>query len=384
MSLIRAAKRLNLKTIVIDPNADAPGKDHADQFFIIKPDDYEGTRKVAVDYSADAIITSQMENPLILMARLAEDLGFLFPGTKQILNCRNKYLMKQVLMEHQIPCARGVVLSRFVHPTHKVLRDFKFPVVIKPLDAHSSRGVFIIDSPEEINKYEKIARSFSDNGELLLEEYITGKEYSVESLTFNYRTEVIQITEKFITPIPYTVELGHLQPADVSEGEKSMINQLVKKTVKAFELDNCATHAELKMTDSGPVIIEIAARLGGDYISSLLTLSSTGIDMDEALIRISLGEIPDLSAKENRFSYIKYLELKPGSEIRKIKNWQEIFQKEGLVHAGITIKEGQEVPEITDSSKRTGFVLVSGRSRAEVMNKADLYLNRLNEYIILN
>ena len=292
--------------------------------------------------------------------------------------------MKQVLLKHQIPCARGVVLTRNDPITSKFTGDFTYPFVIKPVDAHSSRGVFIVNSPGEIEEYENTVRSFSGNGELMLEEYITGREYSIESLTFRGRTEVIQITEKFITPEPYTVELGHLQPAPVSESEKISIHQTVKKTIKAFELDNCATHTEIKMTVSGPVIIEIAARLGGDFISSILTLTSTGIDMDDALIRISLGESPDLSAKVNRFSYIKYLELKPGSRIRRIKDWQEIFKEKGLIHAGIMINEGQIVPKISDSSKRSGFVLVSGQSREEVMKRADYNLIRLKEHIILN
>ena len=233
LTLIRAAKKLNLHTIVIDPDPDAPGRKLADRFFTIPPDNYEATRKVALEHSVDAIVTSQMENPLILMARLAEDLGYRFPGPAQILNCRNKYLMKQVMVKHRIPCARGTVLKDEESPARYETDGLSYPLVIKPLESHSSRGVFIVNSYEDFLKYKGITGSYSPKRDILLEECIPGKEYSVESLSFRGKTEIIQITEKFVTPAPYTVEIGHLQPALLSETLKNRIHELVRETTAA-------------------------------------------------------------------------------------------------------------------------------------------------------
>ena len=111
LTLIKAAKKLGVKSVVIDPKADAPGKNIADHFEVVGPSDYEHTRKIALKYKVDGIVTGQMENPLMLMARLAEDLGYIFPSREVIRHCRNKYMMKQAFIRHNIRCAKGLLLQ---------------------------------------------------------------------------------------------------------------------------------------------------------------------------------------------------------------------------------------------------------------------------------
>ena len=127
----------------------------------------------------------------------------------------------------------------------------------------------------------------------MLKNLLEGKEYSIESITFEGQTHIIQYTEKIITDYPYTVEMGHIQPAELDDKQKTEIDEIVKKAIEALELDNCAAHTELMMTRIGPKIIEIGARLGGDYISSYLTLHSTGVNMDAAVADIAMGNKPD-------------------------------------------------------------------------------------------
>ena len=384
LTLIKAAKNLDVKSIVIDPKADAPGKEIADHFEVVGASDYELTKKIALKYKVDGIVTGQMENPLMLMSRLAEELGYIFPSEEVVRNCRNKDLMRNVFLKNGIPCAKGILIKSEESLNPEKLKDFSFPVIIKPVDAWSSRGVYKVNDYYELEKFEKQTRSFSSDHSFLIEEFIDGKEYSVESLTCKGKTSVIQITEKILTPYPYTVEIGHIQPAELTAREKITVEETIKTTIRALGIANSATHTELKITKNGPVVIEIGARLGGDYIASYLTLASTGVNMDEGAINIALGHEPEIVQKVNGFSYIKYIELPQGKEVIKIDDWKHIRELPGVVYASVNLKKGQVIPYLTDSAKRSGFVIVKGNTREEIIHKADSFCKQLIKYLVLN
>lgn len=384
LTLIEAARSLGVESVVVDPDANAPGKRIADHFEVVGPRDYDLTRQVARKYNVDGIVTGQMENPLALMAQLAEENGYIFPSQDVILNCRNKFLMKQVFLKNGIPCAKGIKIEAGEALTPEKLKDFSCPIIIKPVDSFSSRGVYMINDFTEIAGFEEITRCFSSDNSIVVEEFIEGKEYSVESLTYKGHTSVIQITEKIITSYPYTVEMGHLQPADLSSEEKEAISSMVIKAINSLGIENSAAHTELKLTSAGPVIIEIGARLGGDFISSYLTLASTGISMDQGAINIALGLEPDSRHKTDAFSLIRYLELPAGVKVLKVNDWLSIRKLPHVVFASLNIKEGQLIPCITDSAKRPGFVIVKGNTREEVLFQSNEKVRLLESAIQTN
>jgi len=292
--------------------------------------------------------------------------------------------MKQAFLEHNIPCAKGVLLKKDEDFTMAKLEGLNFPIIIKPLDSYSSRGVFKIDSKNKIPDYIDLTRGFSSTGDILFEEFLEGKEYSIESITFNRDTQIVQHTEKFINTFPNTVEMGHLQPAGLSNRMRQKINIVVKKVIEAVGINNSASHCEIKLTPAGPKVIEIGARLGGDFISSYLTQNSCGINMDKAAIQVALGKKPDLKPTKDQYSYIKYIKLPPGNYVKKIYPWNEINKDDDLIISQILINEGQIVPKITHSGERPGFVIVKGESRADVIKKGVHYEKILHDKIVLN
>ncbi|HRI46795.1 MAG TPA: ATP-grasp domain-containing protein [Ignavibacteriaceae bacterium] len=382
LTLINASKERGYFTVVIDPGENAPGKFHADAFEIISPKDYEATCKVIEKYNVKGIATAQMENPLLLMAQVAEKYSFIFPSVEQIKRARNKFLMKQAFITNYVPCAKGKLFTKEQNIPEKDLEDYEFPLIIKPADAFSSRGVLKVNSFNEIKQNENFSRSFSSDNSTLVEEFLEGKEYSIESLTYSGKTHVIQYTEKIITNYPYTVEMGHIQPAELSEKQKAGINKIVEKAIKSLELDNCATHTELKLTESGPKIIEIGARLGGDYISSYLTLHSTGINMDAAVVDIAMGNKPKLKKKLNRYSGIFYFHLGEGKKVVRIEDWKEILNCKNVVHANLLIKSGEIIPALTDSAKRSGYVILESETKESLLNSSHELKKSISSKII--
>ncbi len=379
-SLIKTAERIGVQTIVIDPNADVPGKNFASYFHVVKAHDLPGTIEIANKYKVDGIITSQMENPLLLMAEVAEHFNFAFPHKEVIEKCRNKFLMKLSWQKANIPCARGIVMpvhSKFILMQYEHLH---FPLMLKPLDAFSSRGVFKVNNVEELEYNLEGARKFSSTQEIIIEEFIEGPEFSVESITYQGQTTLFQITEKEITPYPHTVEMAHIQPANITLEEKQSIIEIVKKSIHALGLNNSASHAELKLTKDGPKMIEIGARLGGYFISSYLTNISTGLSLEEAAIKTALRIEPQTNPLQSHGSAIRYLNLPYGKTIKSIGNWKNIIQGD-VVYANIYPQSGDVISSITDSSKRQGFVIVKGVDYHDAKAKSWKYHDELAKFI---
>ena len=383
VSLISTAKKIGYRTIVIDPNENAVGKKIADVFEVVAPKDKKRTLEIAKQFTVKGIVTCQMENPLLLMAEIAEEMNFIFPSIEQIKKSRNKFLMKQAFLENNVPCANGILFKKNDEITFSDLEEFVFPLIIKPIDAFSSRGVFRVNSFDEIKKYENITRSFSSSNEIIIEEFIDGQEFSVESVTFNEETHVIQITEKIVTAFPNTVELGHIQPANVADSQKKDITDIICKAIAALGLNNCASHSEIKLSQDGPKIIEVGARLGGDFITSHLVPLSTGISIEAANIEIAMGCIPEIEPEYEHGAAIIYLNLPVGKIVKSIGQWNELLNEPLINKISLSIKYGDVIQEITDSSKRPGYLIVSCKNKFDARKEANKYSNILKSYIEL-
>ena len=227
------------------------------------------------------------------------------------------------------------------------------------------------------------SRAFSSGGDVLLEEFLEGKEYSVEAITFRGETSIIQFTDKFITPYPNTVETGHLQPADLSYAERNAISAVVKSALRALGIENSASHTEIMMTETGPKVIETGARLGGDFIASYLTRSSTGVSMDRAAIQVALGIEPDLTSTRSKYSMIKYIELPEGKTVKEVLPYDDIRNLPGVVFANIFQKERDKTEHLTHSALRPACILAEAESRNELLLKMDKYSKLLSDRIIL-
>jgi carbamoyl-phosphate synthase large subunit len=383
LTLIQAARDLGLNSIVIDPFDEAPGKNLADYFYKVDGNDYETTKKIAIEHNVAGIITSQMEKPMRLMAKLANELNFIFHTPEITEKSLDKWLMKKSFLENGVPCAQGKVFNSKEIINAEQIINFKFPLIIKPTSATSSQGVYKVNSIEEINYFREITERFSKESEIIIEEFLDGPEFSVESITYNGKTTIVQITEKFVTPYPRTVEIGHLQPSQLDKEQQNNISEVAISAIEAISIDNSAAHTEVKLTSGGPKIVEIGARLGGDYISSYLTLHSCGVDMDKAAIQVALGQEPDLIPSLQQFSYIKYFELLVGKKVKKIEKWNDISEYPDVVFANIAVKVGEIIEEITESKKRPGFIIVKGFSRSDVIDKALFYEEKLKQKITL-
>lgn len=360
-SIINRAKLMGLYTVGIDPCEDATCRGDVDAFEVVGGQDYEGTCAVVEKYGIDAIVTAATDKPLVMMARIAEKYVFPFFSVATAQWSTDKFQMKQRFMEGGVPCAKG----RLVKSAAEV-EDFEYPVIVKPRDNSGSRGVKLCRTKEELEQSMTEALEYSKLDSVLVEEFIEGPEYSIEGLHYDGKSEVIQFTEKKTTEFPYNVELGHIQPANISEENKHKIREIVAKVGKTLKFENCPSHTELKINERGIFVIETSPRLGGDYITSTLTPLSTGVNLEDELLRMALGEGINPKPQAVQYSGVRFFAFEEGSVIKHapdvnfVKNWPHV------VDFSFNLKEGDRVNRITSSLNRYGHLTLIAGNRESI------------------
>ena len=378
-SIIRRAKLMGLFTIGIDPCADAVCKDEVDAFEVVGGQDYEGTCAVVEKYSIDAIATAATDKPLVMMARIAEKYGFPFYSVETAQWSTDKFQMKQRFLEGGVPCAKGRLVKSMDETA-----DMVYPVIVKPRDNSGSRGVKLCRNKEELEQSVTEALKYSKLDSVLVEEFIEGQEYSIEGLHYDGKSEVIQFTEKKTTEYPYNVELGHIQPATISEENKQKIREIVARIGKALKFENCPSHTELKINGRGIFVVETSPRLGGDYITSTLTPLSTGVNVEDELLRISLGEKISPTPQHVQYSGVRFFAFEEGNIIKHIPDTNFVKTWPHVVDFSFNLKEGDSVNQITSSLNRYGHLTLVAGNRASIEDAFEKYEKAIKESVLID
>ena len=378
-SIIRRANAMGLFTVGIDPCEDAYSREECSAFEVVGGQDYEGTLSVAKKYNVSAIVTAATDKPLVMMARIAKELSLSFYSVETAEWSTDKFQMKQRFIEGGVPCAQG----RLIHSAEEA-KGLYFPVICKPRDNSGSRGVKLCGDLQELQECIDEALQYSKLDTVLVEEFIEGREFSIESLHYDGKTEVIQFTEKKTTEFPYNVELGHKQPANLTKEQKKSIREIIANIAAALKFENCPSHTELKVNERGIFVIETSPRLGGDFITSTLTPLSTGINLEDQLLHIALGEKVDTTTgrveKASGVCFFSYPEgevVSISDQIAEVSSWPMISKFE------LKLKVGDIINPITSSLNRYGQFIVCGDSRDVVDKMIIEYNERVREFITI-
>lgn len=348
--VIKKVKELGYIPIVADFAIDAPGFKYSDNNYIVSTLDYEGILSVAKKEQVDGILTTS-DAPVRVVAKIAKQLGFKSMSEETAEICTNKLKQRTLFKENNVGCPDFVIV-------HSRLRDItfsSFPCIVKPIDSSASRGVSIAVNDEDLRKAIDYAFDFSRSETVLVEQFIEGREFSVETFTQNKETTVVAITEKHLLNNGYFVENTHIEPANITSIEYELITNEVMNAIVTIGLDNAPSHTEVKLCNGKVYIIEIACRLGGDYITSDLCPLSTGVDMLENLVKVSVGEKVNVSHKKakcaavqfvNNFNYEScksYIELNKDNIVRyEIQPYSDKIIKNSLDRLGYIIIEGND------------------------------------------
>lgn len=375
---IKKAKEKGLYVYVLDYNCDAVGVKFADEFLCISTIDKEAVYQAALLYNPDFIITSTSDMPVQTVAWVNEKLGKKSGISYADAICAtNKVAMRQRMKK----C--GISIPQFYCVKEReqlktIVQNMPEQFVVKPADNAASRGVILVNKMNRPD-YDEIfnfAHRYSRSGEILVEEFMEGPEVSVESFTVNGKTNIIAITDKIVTETPFFVELGHTQPSCLEKETIVEIEKLAKDAIKALQVKNGPTHTEIKITPDGVKLVEIAARLGGDFITSQLVPLSTGIDMVECSLASILGEQVQCDRKFTKGAAIRFIQAKQGvySHVRGMEVAKCML---GVQEAEIYKNPGDIISCLKSSADRVGHIIAVGNNAQEASGNCENALKKI-------
>lgn len=366
---ILKAKEIGLNVAVVDFNPQAIGIPYADKYYNASTMDEDAVWAAAEDYKPDGIMTLATDMPMRGVAKTSDRLHLHSINYETAVKATDKYDMIKAFKEHDVPSPWFFVVET-LEELKEHDSDVTFPCIIKPTDNAGSHGVAKVYSFQELLDNYEYAHSCSRHGKVIVEEFLDGPEVSVEVMVVNGVVNILQITDKITTEAPHFVELGHTQPSQLPMDTQEAIRKVTVAACKAIGIDKGPAHVEMKVTNRGPVMIELGARMGGDNITTHLVPLSTGIDMVGSTIKVALGEEPDIEPSLHCGSAIRYFQV-PFGTIKAIENVDEAKQIPGVKQITFTKEVGEESTPIHCSNDRIGFVIAQGATAKDAIKACE-------------
>ena len=353
--LILEAKKMGLETHVFAWAAGDIGETTADFFYPISITEKEKILEKCQEIGIDGICSIASDLAMVAVNYVAENMGLSGNTMSCTLKSTNKFAMRDALIGSGVPCPRYVLADDTIDLNSL---DLEFPIIVKPTDRSGSRAVTKLSSKSGLMAAITAARDVSFEKKAIIEEFIEGKEYSVECISFNGEHRLLAVTEKFTTGSPNFIETGHFEPAPLSEETYEEVRRVVFKALDALEIRNGASHSEIMIDGSSIKIVEIGGRMGGDCIGSSLVRLTTGVDFVRAVIDVALGQEPSLEVGDKHAAAgIRFIFDQKDADYCK-----EICDKYPEL---VVEKEVEEITDrkVVDSSSRFGYFIVAGEDK---------------------
>jgi len=354
--LVLKAKKMGIETHVFAWDEGAVCKEISDYFYPISIIEKEQIFNKCKEIRIDGITSIASDAAVPTICYVAEKMGLLSNSYADALTATNKYLMRKRFVDFRVNSPRFVTAKESY-----TIDDFQFPVIVKPTDRSGSRGVMKISNWAEIEQAVERAQSESYSGEAIIEEFITGTEVSVESISWEGKHYILAITDKVTTGEPYFVELEHHQPSSLSSEIQKIIMEETRKALSAVGVKVGAGHSEFIITDTNDVYaVELGARMGGDFIGSDLVWLSTGYDFLKAVIDVSLGTFEEPELSLHNCSGVYFL-CKETENIKNYIDHPELYPE--IVSSEIT---DLQMHNVQSSSERSGYFIYQSNKRMKL------------------
>ena len=379
--VIRKAKELGYRVLVLDADPNAMGFFGADEYAVINIVDEDACLKYAIEHQVDGVLTAATDFSVLTMSHIAAEMqlpGINYQSAKTI---KNKAAVRRCLFDAKADDTGYSFEIDSMSEIPEILPKIKFPVMMKPVDGSGSRGASKVECAEDFVDACAFAMAGSISHRAVAEPFVVGKEYGVESFVDKSEIHVLGVMQKDMTKPPYYAELGHAIPSGLSAEMEEKIRSCVKKALVALGVNHGSVNMDLLIGENGDVhIVDVGARMGGNLIGSHIIPIGTGIAYMENMIRAAVGDPTDFSPVTTPNPVAtKLLALNPG-KVLSLPDFDAIakqydVQIEHHLHVGDTINEYHT------NLDGCGYVVAKGKDVEEAIAKATGAKNRINEEI---
>ena len=368
IELLNQLKARNITTVLADGNANALARPYADIFYQLAIFDIEAVKEVAIKEQVDFLITVCADQVLLVVAQVSEMLGlpwYIDYQTAQLVS--DKKYMKKIFWEHNIPTSRYVEMTEL---DWEKIKHLEYPLVVKPVDAYSSRGVRKALNAAELEVYFAEAAQISRTGGVIVEEFVAGDEISVDIYVEDGIAKLLCVSnsEKINDADRFIIFRGRY-PVAASPEIMEQIKIVSQQIADAFGLKNCPMLIQMINDGKRVSVLEFCARTGGN-MKYLLIKRSCGFDVIKAVIDLTLGEKPhvELSVPEAKYIVNDFIYCQPGV-YDHMEGFEELRQQGILTDYHSLRPKGMKVQGVNSSSDRIAGMTITANSLEEFNQK---------------
>lgn len=370
MYVIRRAKELGYETVVVDGDENAPGFKYADYFEIISIVDEEKCLEYARKMNINGVLTAATDYGVLTASYIAKELNLNGLEYNVAKNIKNKYEVRRILTEKKIDDTPQYFFITNINQLQEIEDKIEYPVIVKPCDGSGSKAVNKVLEKKNLKEACEEALKVSLSKKVLIETFIIGKEYGVESFVYNEDINVLGIMEKIMTKEPIYAELGHSISKSLNKDLEDKIENVVKGAIKSLGINFGAVNMDILVTKENKVcIVDVGARMGGNLIGSHIIPIATGIDYMGNIIRASLNESVNFERKLHDVVATRLMDFKPGI-VKKVPDLTRFMKDTDVRDIVCKLKKGDKINLYKNNLDGCGYVVISNPDIAISKKKA--------------
>ena len=368
IELIRQLKERGIETVLADGNAGAVARPFADKFYNVDIFDIPAVKIIAEKEQVDFILTVCADQVLLIVAQASEELGLpCYIDYETAQDVSDKIKMKTIFKQIGVPTTDYITTD---YLDEEAVARLRFPLVVKPIDAYSSKGVRKAANINELRRFYTEAREISRSGGVIIEEYFQGEEISVDAFVTGGKAKILTVTnsEKVRNKDRFVIFRGRY-PAAVSDTVLQKIEDIAQKIAEGFGLWESPLLIQLLHDGDKVSVLEFCARTGGG-MKWLMIKHACGVDVIKATIDITLGLTPDLKRRDtgNKIVVNDFIYCRPGI-FDHLEGFEEMHEQ-GLINEYRLIRtKGTVMRGVTSSSDRIAGMNIVADSIEEFNEK---------------
>lgn len=380
---LAAAGKLGVEVTVASEEPSALEEVNPAGLLTLDLSDPEECARRAVEFSRRHPISAVVgvdEETSVAASAISTVLGLPHNPRTAVEAARNKALLREALSAAGVASPRYDVFGLREDPLG-VSRRVCFPCVLKPTFLSGSRGVIrAVGEADFVEAWNRIARILEDPdvrrkggdaaGQILVEEFVPGVEVALEGLLRQGELEVLAVFDK-PDPLsgPFFEETIYVTPSRLPDETQRAIGEVTARGCRALGLVEGPVHAELRLNDRGPWLIELAARSIGGLCSRTLRFG-TGMSLEELILRHALGRELSDSRRDPRAAGVMMIPVPAAGRLEKVEGVEAARGVRDIEEVTITARPGQTLVPLPEGSRYPGFLF----SRADTPARAEAAL----------
>lgn len=374
--LIKNLKNRGYEVILADYNEEPIAKAYADGFYKISTLDLIAVEKLAKDENVNYIMTVCTDQALHTIAHVSKKLGLpCYIDYETALNVTNKQFMKKIFYENNIPTSKYTILDSYDETS---ISKLKFPLIVKPVDCNSSKGVKKVIDNNQLKSALNEAVFYSRTNTAIIEEYISGSEISVDAYVEDGIAKILSISnsDKIKSDDKFVILRGNY-PAKCSTKAAKEIQKIVQNIANAFSLKNTPLLVQMINSNETLYVLEFSARSGGG-VKHIMVKNASGFDVIDAVIELSIGNKPHIIKIEPEYKYLTnvFIYCHPGI-FDHFEGFDELKTSKIIDDYYLFKSKFTKLSEATNSGDRIGGFTIKGNRKKDIIIKYNTIIKNI-------